>query len=138
MAQQTALALWLLALLMFPGEVRTVVSRPVVPVRGQATFYGRGVIERVYANRLAMGDVDPCGDCVDFVAMRLRSDVGRRVMIRYAGVVYGPFLVVDCAAPRDLGLMVARRRVVEVSWEQAVAWGMTGPVEVELMPFGGY
>ena len=135
----------LLALLMFPGEVRIPGTfsdwggwRTSLAVRGQATFYGRGVMERVYANRLAMGDVDPCGDCVDFVAMRLRSDVGRRVMIRYAGVVYGPFLVVDCAAPRDLGLMVARRRVVEVSWEQAAAWGMTGPVEVELMPFGGY
>src|SRR5450756_1681938 len=102
-------------------------GRTTLVVRGQATFYGRGVMERVYANRLAMGDVDPCGDCVDFVAMRLRSDVGRRVVIRYAGVVYGPFLVVDCAAPRDLGLMVARRRVVEVSWEQAAAWGMTGP-----------
>jgi hypothetical protein len=118
----------LLVLLMFAGDVVS------VPASGQASYYGRGVMEGVYANRLVLGDVDPCGDCVDFVAMRLRSDVGRRVVIRYAGVVYGPFLVVDCAAPRDLGLMVARRRVVEVSWEQAAAWGMVGPVEVELMP----
>jgi hypothetical protein len=121
----------LLVLLMLAGDVVS------VPASGQASYYGRGVMERVYANRLALGDVDPCGDCVDFVAMRLRSDVGRRVVIRYAGVVYGPFLVVDCAAPADLGRMVARRRVVEVSWEQGVAWGMKGPVDVEVMDAGG-
>jgi hypothetical protein len=72
---QTALALVLWVLFMFAGDVVS------VPASGQASYYGPGVMERVYANRLALGDVDPCGDCVDFVAMRLRSDVGRRVVI---------------------------------------------------------
>ena len=105
---------------------------PAPYASGMATYYAPGLMEQVYANRLLWGHVKPCQECVGLVAMLDREDVGRKVWLRYNGQIYGPFLDVDCANPKDLEWLARHHRVVEVSGEQAQAWGMVGPVFMEV------
>lgn len=101
---------------------------------GQATYYASGVFEQVYANRLAMGQLKPCAECVGYVALPLPADIGRRIWVRneLTGEWRGPLLAIDCAAPGDLALMRARGRVVELDYATAMAWHMAGPIPVEV------
>lgn len=90
---------------------------------GEATFYGRGVMERVLANRLRWGHVAACEDCVGLVALEVREHLGKRVLLQRPGHgIEGPFLVVDC------GRFLTPGRVVEVDWRTARRWGMRGPL----------
>lgn len=102
----------------------------VLPATGTATYYGPGIMEAVAAYRLAAGDVEPCAECVGFVALPRAGDVGRRVWLRLAGGVYGPFLAVDCAAQGDFAEFTGRSHVVEVSYGWAARLGMQGPLPV--------
>ena len=116
-----------------------IASRPMrteLPATGMATYYAPGLMRQVYLNRIAMGQIRPCPECVGLVAMRYPEDLGRKVWIRYDGVLYGPFLVVDCAAEKDLPRMIASERIVEVDYDWALEWWFSGPVPVEVFEYG--
>ena len=109
-------------------------ATPPPPARtGLATYYAPGVMETVYQNRLAWEQITPCPECVGQVALRDGGDIGRKVWLRFRGVVYGPFLVVDCAAPRNRAQMDRQGRVVEMSYPWARRLGMNGPLPVEVL-----
>jgi hypothetical protein len=103
-------------------------------VAGSATFYAPGVMEDVYANRLAWGHVQPCAACVGMVALMDRDTIGQLVYLQRDGLdPEGPFLVVDCANAAHLAALRARNRVVEVDFETAQRWGMQGPIPVRVL-----
>jgi hypothetical protein len=127
-----------LALMLDAGGASATRGGPAIPpparqgVTGKATYYAPGVMETVYRNRLRMAQVQPCPECVGYLAVRSCADLGRRAWVQYTGQWYGPFEIIDCAAPADLPAMVQRGRVVEVAYEWALAWGISGPAEVVL------
>lgn len=103
-------------------------------VAGSATFYADGVMNEVYANRLAWGHVQPCTECVGMVAMIDRQMLGQQVWLQRSGLPpEGPFLVVDCAAKQHRGALVKRGLVAEVDWQTAQRWGMRAPVPVSVL-----
>lgn len=100
---------------------------------GVATYYAHSVMEQVYANRLHWGQVQPCPECVGMVALLDCERIGSKVWLRHNEEVVGPYLVVDCAAKRDLSTIRKRQIVAEVSYEQGLAWHMAGPIPVEVL-----
>lgn len=104
-----------------------------LPTRGIATYYAPGLMELVYRNRLAMGHVEPCGECVGQVAMLRTRDLGRKVWLENELGRYGPFLVVDCAGEQDFTQAVQAGRVIEVSYEWATALNIKGPTWVKVV-----
>jgi hypothetical protein len=103
-------------------------------VAGSATFYAPGVMERVVANRLTWGQVEPCVECVGYVALLEPGWIGQRVWLRRSGQPdEGPFLVVDCAAAGHREALRQRGWAVDVDWQTAQRWGMRGPVAVEVL-----
>lgn len=100
------------------------------PVTGEATFYGSGVMEQVYAYRVKAGDIRPCPECVDMVALLYPDTIGRKVWLEHPdGSVVGPLLVVDCAQKQDVAALVRRKWVVDVSWRLGHYWAMRGPLD---------
>ncbi len=110
-----------------PSEART-----PLPISGNATYYNVGVMETVWAQRVAWGQVPACVDCVGAVAMVEKRDIGRRVWLEYDGKVAGPFMVVDCATPRDHDRFVRSGVVVEVPNWVARVWRIDGPVPMRV------
>lgn len=119
-----------------------------LPVSGLAMFYNPNVMQEVLSNRLAMGQVSLCGECVGTVALLRAGDLNRRVWLQWAdGTVEGPFLVADVAATQHVEMLLARNWVVDVDNSTAVRRKMAGPVwvtvwgappmsgELELPPF---
>jgi hypothetical protein len=70
-----------------------------VLIAGSATYYNPGLMDEVYRNRLAWGQVEPCGECVGMVALLDAERIGERVWLSFDGGSshVGPMLVVDCA-----------------------------------------
>lgn len=96
---------------------------------GEVTYYGPGVMERVYANRLRWNHVEACEECIGMVALLDRQHVGERVFLQRPGHdPEGPFLVVDCAAKKDFRRLKERGLVAEVDWRTARRWRMRGPL----------
>jgi hypothetical protein len=92
-------------------------------ITGHVTYYAPGVMERVYANRLAWGHVQPCPACVGMVAVPDCRRLGERVTLQRPGRgPEGPFLVVDC------GRLMTPGRIAEVDWPTARRWRMAGPL----------
>lgn len=102
-------------------------------ITGKAMFYGPGVMDGVYVNRLAWGHVQPCAMCVGMVALLDRETVGELVWLQRPGYeVEGPFLVIDCAAAGDRANLLRRGWAVDVDYATAQRWGMRGPVPVKV------
>lgn len=90
---------------------------------GEVTYYAPGVMEAVYANRLAWGHVEPCPECAGLLAVADRELVGRRSWLRRPGhPLEGPFLIVDC------GQFITPGRIAEVDNVTARRWRMAGPL----------
>ncbi len=104
-----------------------------LPIEGKAAYYAPYLMEQVARYRLRAGDVKPCPACIGYVAMMRKGDLGRQVWIERQGVVSGPYLVVDVAAPRDFAGVTGRGIVVEVDYGLAMQWGMQGPVAVRVL-----
>lgn len=103
-------------------------------VAGQATYYNPGLAEQVLTNRLAWGHVQPCAECVGYVALLERAMVGERVWLQRPGQPpEGPFLVIDCAAAGHQAALRKRGWAVDVDWQTAQRWGMRGPVPVTVL-----
>lgn len=102
-----------------------------LPISGYAMYYNPNVMQEVVSNRLAMGHISSCAECVGTVALLRPGDLNRRVWLQWAdGVVEGPFLVVDVAAAHHVAQLLARNWVVDVDNRTAVRRGMRGPVWV--------
>ncbi len=98
-------------------------------IDGKATYYAPRLMEEVAANR----DMELDG-AVGFVAMNRAGDLGRLVWIERGGQVTGPYRVADCAQEGAHYEERERRNLaIEVSWEQAQAWNMLGPVKVRVL-----
>ncbi|MFA6168913.1 MAG: hypothetical protein WC700_19970, partial [Gemmatimonadaceae bacterium] len=97
---------------------------------------GRAYTHDLYRRQLAAG-MATCAECVGYAALNDCAQLGARVWVRHerTGAVVGPLLSVDCATGADLAERERQGRVVEVSYAQAVAWGMRGPEAVSV--FGG-
>jgi hypothetical protein len=105
-----------------------------LPVTGLAMFYNPEVMQEVLSNRLAMGHVSVCGECIGHVALLRAGDLNRRVWLQWAdGVVEGPFLVADVAAPHHIAQLLARNWVVDVDYLTAVRRGITSPMPVTVL-----
>jgi len=94
-------------------------------IEGKSTFYAHGVMEDVLQYR----KIDLTGYAGGIVLNR-KGDLLREAWVVKDGVVYGRYLVIDCAKEgdhykvrEDAGL------VLEVSWEQSREWHMNGPSE---------
>jgi hypothetical protein len=97
---------------------------------GSLTYYAEGLMQEVYANRLAWGHVEPCAECVGQIALLDREHVGRHAYLTIDGETSGPYLVVDCAADKDRERLRARGLVGEVDHATAARLGMLGgPLE---------
>jgi hypothetical protein len=106
----------------------------VLPISGFAMYYNPNVMQEVVRNRLAMGHISPCPECIGDVALLRVGDLNRRVWLKWAdGVVEGPFLVADVAAQHHIPQLLARNWVVDVDNQTAVRRGMRGPVMVTVL-----
>lgn len=99
-----------------------------LPAYGKAMFYNPGVMETVLENRLEMGVVDHCHECVGYVAMLRAGDLNRRVWIQLSdSTVEGPFQVIDAADQKHVQMLIKKMWVIDVDYETAMRWKMAGP-----------
>lgn len=98
----------------------------VAPIaKGQATYFNKGIMEVVIANRGLQDEVAACKDCQGTVALNEPKWIGQKVILVHEGREYGPLLVVDCAEQSVEAAALKRRGwAVDVSWELAHLLGM--------------
>ncbi len=105
-----------------------------LPLSGLAMYYNPNVMREVVANRMAMGHLSTCSECIGHVALLRVGDLNRRVWLQWAdGKVEGPFLVADVAAAHHVNYLLERNWVVDVDYQTALRRGMTGPVAVTVL-----
>lgn len=113
------------------SRMATYSRQSVLPITGYATYYNPNVMREVLSNRLMMGQVSLCNECVGTVALLWAGDINRRIWLQWAdGSVEGPFLVIDAAASQHVKQLLARQWVVDVDNRTAARHGMLGPVMV--------
>ncbi len=106
-------------------------QRSVLPITGLAMFYNPNVMQEVVNNRLAMGQLSTCAECIGNVALLRAGDLNRRVWVQWAdGTIEGPFLVADVAAIHHIPQLVARNWAIDVDHQTALRHKMNGPVMV--------
>ena len=90
-----------------------------LPITGEATYYGKGVFEKVVSNRIRWGQIElnSCPHCQGYVAMLRPVDMGRKVCVRIHKRIWGPYLVVDVATDHDRANLISRGWVLDVQWE---------------------
>lgn len=136
MVLATLLALSLLLNPIFQGIDPPWHAATRLPVRGEVTFYGPGVMETAYHTRLERAQVPYCDRpaCVGYIATLRPGDLGRKVWLVVPGrAPEGPFLVVDYAAARDFERLSRRGLVAEVDYVTAQRWGMRAPLRDVVM-----
>ena len=102
-------------------------------VAGSATYYNPGIMDEVYRNRLAWGQIAPCAECVGYVALLDADMIGQRVYLQRDGKPpEGPFLAIDTAAAGHRADLLRRGWAVDVDWPTAQRWGMRGPIPVRV------
>ncbi len=125
-----------LGVAMLMGSLSPVMVGEGASLLGEVTYYGPGVMERVYENRLRWGHVEACPECIGMVALLEREHLGRRVWLQRPGrPAEGPFLVVDCAAAKNRPHLQARGLVAEVDWPTSRRWRMAGPIDAVTIYF---
>ena len=96
---------------------------------GVATYYDTEVWDVVVANRLAWGHIEPCAECIGYVALLDAEHIGKKVWLQAPGRPWkGPYLDADCARQQDRAGLLASGFVVDVMRETAEEWGMRGPL----------
>jgi len=114
-------------------------SSSPLPAKGKAMYYGLGVMEQVYQNRINWGDIDICNECIGQVALLREGDLNRRVYIKLPfGADYeGPYQVIDTAARKDVGDLFAKGWAVDVGYSVWQAWQQKYPGKVPQGPIDG-
>lgn len=77
---------------------------------------------RVVANRIRWRQIRPCGECAGYVAVVDCRKLGRLLWVIYKGTLTGPYMVADCANPRDLWRLPDNH--IEFDWYTWWALGM--------------
>jgi hypothetical protein len=104
-----------------------------LPLTGEATYYNPGIMQSALAYRLSIGQVQPCGACVGYVAMLRTGDIGRKVWLKHGDEpAVGPVQVVDAAAPWDYERL-KDYWAIDLSWELARLWHMAGPITLTVL-----
>lgn len=99
-----------------------------LPASGKAMYYNPGVMKTVIESRTRFDHIQPCVDCIGFVAMLRRGDLDRRVWLQVdRWRVEGPFHVVDVAATKHVGYLLERAWIVDVDYRTAQRWGFRMP-----------
>jgi hypothetical protein len=99
------------------------------PLDGKATYFNPGIFERVAAYRTSIGQLDPCAECIGYVALAEAEHIGRKVWLQAPGrAIEGPMQVVDCGDRTNQQARKASGWVVDVDWQTAQRWGMRGPL----------
>jgi hypothetical protein len=105
-------------------------ERTQLPEIGIATYYAPGKMDWVWGYRQRLGQVPDCPECVGAVALLRAGDIGRKIWLQPPnGELTGPFLVVDCAHTEDVGPLLERNWVVDISYELGQLWGMVRPLD---------
>jgi hypothetical protein len=105
-------------------------------VAGKATYYSEGLFEQVVSYRQGIGQIQPCAECIGYVALLEPEYIGTQVWLRRPRqAAIGPFLVVDCGPqdPPGKAALKARGWAVDVDPALAAKWDMHGPVDVEVL-----
>lgn len=109
-------------------------ERSPLPLHGLAMYYNPGIMREVLAYRLQMAQIDPCPECVGYVALLRRGDLNRKVWILWPdGTVEGPFLVVDVAARHHVSPLLKRGWAVDVDYQTALRHRMNRPLPVTVL-----
>lgn len=99
-----------------------------LPVSGKAMYYNPGVMDIVIDSRLKFDHIEPCDECVGYVAMLRFGDVNRKVWLQIdEWRVEGPFHVVDAAATKHVGMLLERGWIVDVDYRTAARWNFRMP-----------
>ena len=104
-------------------------------VAGSATYMDASFTAEVYGNRLAWGQVEPCAECVGYVALLDADRIGEHVWLSFDGGAthVGPLLVFDCAAAGDRAALRRRGWAVDIdgaTWQRLGLPKMPVPVQV--------
>ena len=108
--------------------ITTTLTNP--PRTGQATYYNPSIFDLVWQYRSTY--MEPCDECVGFIALLDAKDMGRQVWVEHEGDLYGPYYVVDCAAPQHRRALANRGWVADLEWELAQELDMRGPIDVTI------
>ena len=110
-----------------------------LPAKGKAMYYGSGVMENVYQNRINWGQIDICNECIGYVALLRKGDINKRVYIKlpFGNTYEGPYQVIDVAGRNDVGDLFARGWVVDVGYNVWQAWAKKYPGKVPNGPIDG-
>ena len=102
---------------------------------GRAVWYAEGVMEATAWLRWEWGQIPlPPSEYLDGVSLISPADIGKTVWINGPLGWEGPFIVVDCAQWDDEYWIVKwRKEVVEVGWETKERWGISTPIQVEVV-----
>lgn len=99
-----------------------------LPVSGKAMYYNPGVMKTVIESRMRFAHIDPCQECIGYVAMLRYGDLDRKVWLQVdQWRIEGPFHVVDVAATKHVGLLLSREWVIDVDYRTAQRWGFRMP-----------
>jgi hypothetical protein len=103
----------------------------ILPVQGVAMYYNPGVFQRVLPFRYEHNHISECGECIGYVALLRGGDIDRRVWLQRRGqMAEGPFWVVDAAAFQHIPGLLSRNWVVDVDYDTAMRWRMSGPIPI--------
>jgi hypothetical protein len=99
-----------------------------LPASGKAMYYNPGVMKTVIESRTRFAHIEPCEECIGYVAMLRYGDVDRKVWLQLSPLrVEGPFHVVDAAATQHVGMLIEREWVIDVDYKTAQRWGFRMP-----------
>ncbi|MCB0070478.1 MAG: hypothetical protein KDE20_03430 [Caldilineaceae bacterium] len=99
-----------------------------LPASGMAMYYNPGVMKTVIESRQRFDHIEPCAECIGYVAMLRYGDLDRKVWLQTGPLtVEGPFHVVDAAATQHVDQLLARDWVVDVDYRTAQRWGFRMP-----------
>lgn len=115
----------------------SLVGLQVVTFQGNATYYAPGVMEKVVENRIRWGQLPSSVlnslNIVGFVALRDCDLIGSVVYIHWPdSSIEGPFIVADCADPKDYPKLDAIDFAVDVDWQTAKRHHLISPTPVQV------
>jgi hypothetical protein len=104
---------------------------------GDGAFYAPEVFDRVADYNIGRGKLQPCAQCIGYVALMDADQMGRLVYIEWPdGSVDGPYLVADTAEEKHRANLIARGRAAEYDFHTAERkrhlGALAGPIPVSV------
>jgi len=76
--------------------------------------------------------MEPCKECIGYIALLDPRDIGETVWVEHDNDVYGPYYSIDCASTQHRQYLVNRGWVADLEWELAQELDMNGPITVTI------